>query len=954
MSASAPYETKLDTCRYTNAALLEAAFYSEYAWCLNPVLSVAELRQRLQEELDRFETLVVNWQREESRINLYLFVCAIACTIDDYLAAPSLNLSPFAALIPRLQPLFTALQSCIDRMTGFVKGVRDWRVRRWRRGWNACVSQACRMLALEASGSSQRTEDRLTEAIRGLLTRALPRRVEKRRMRLPEAFRCQDLAHQDAIALAERYCDTVPGDAQPTAIVGLRTAGAYLAPLVAACLESRGVHPRWCITIRPKMGVSLWEKRKLTAIQKQNARVLVIDDYPSSGHTLKLTIDLLGQFKIDPRNITILAPAHPGALNWPKTTGLEKLVRIVTLGFQELYKARLLQPEHFETLYSEYLPAHESGDGGMTEVRNAAFLNARLAEHYPDGLHVRIKRVFDVTEKDGSCKRIFAKSAGWGWLGYHAYLAGDRLSGFVPKTLGLRHGLLLTEWIEHDAANQAEPGPQIVGAYVATRTRRLSLFGETWLDSRTYRWTGHDQIVDIIRALYGPLVGRLRGGFLRRQLSKCASPVPALLDGRIGPGEWIRSAESVYKLDFEHHNFGGGEVDMTDSAYDLAAAICEFGLDRESEREMLETYADASGDPSITQRVLLYKLFYGIRAMDHAADAVGLCERKMLGYEKADEWNQRHHRLRDFLADSLRRFCGAMLAARSNREPVWSDSLLFMGVEGILDRELLGFPHTTANGIQALAALKESGLSLVLNTERGVDQVWEYCRSYGLPGGVAECGAVFLDNVSKREIRLFDAAVMEQLATLRESVCKLPGVFVDPGYRYAVRAYRYINRRMQALSHAEAQGVLRASHCDALRVWSSSDAVIFTPKDTSKAKAVQQVGEYFQRTTATAGIGNSDMDAEMLACVDSAYAPANCASSIRDLAQRGRCRIMKHSFQTGLLESVRHIIGAHIRVQPVLKPCATAENPDALLRTLLAAADRPTWHQVIALLRGRL
>ena len=38
---------------------------------------------------------------------------------------------------------------------------------------------------------------------------------------------------------------------------------------------------------------------------------------------------------------------------------------------------------------------------------------------------------------------------GWGWLGYHAYLAGVRLSGFVPKTIGLRHGLLLTEWIEH-------------------------------------------------------------------------------------------------------------------------------------------------------------------------------------------------------------------------------------------------------------------------------------------------------------------------------------------------------------------------------------------------------------------------------------------------------------------------------------------------------------------------
>src|SRR5262249_48531878 len=150
-------------------------------------------------------------------------------------------------------------------------------------------------------------------------------------------------------------------------------------------------------------------------------------------------------------------------------------------------------------------------------------------------------RVFEVRQGNGSSQRIFAKSVGWGWLGYHAYFAGVGLAGLVPKTIGLRHGLLLTEWIEDGDVHQAPPSPEIIGAYVAARTRRLALPGETWLDSRTYRWTGQDQIVDIIRALYGPLVGRLRGGFLRKQLSRCASPVPVLLDGRVGPGEWIRS-----------------------------------------------------------------------------------------------------------------------------------------------------------------------------------------------------------------------------------------------------------------------------------------------------------------------------------------------------------------------------------------------------------------------------
>jgi hypothetical protein len=63
---------------------LEALFYGQYQWCLNPALSVDDLL-RLREEADRFKTLS-GWQREESKVNLYLFACAIACTVDDYFA----------------------------------------------------------------------------------------------------------------------------------------------------------------------------------------------------------------------------------------------------------------------------------------------------------------------------------------------------------------------------------------------------------------------------------------------------------------------------------------------------------------------------------------------------------------------------------------------------------------------------------------------------------------------------------------------------------------------------------------------------------------------------------------------------------------------------------------------------------------------------------------------------
>src|SRR4029453_12869287 len=59
------------------AALAERRFYSLYAWCLNPILSVRDLLDRLGEELGRIELWDVLWQREESLINAYLLACAV-------------------------------------------------------------------------------------------------------------------------------------------------------------------------------------------------------------------------------------------------------------------------------------------------------------------------------------------------------------------------------------------------------------------------------------------------------------------------------------------------------------------------------------------------------------------------------------------------------------------------------------------------------------------------------------------------------------------------------------------------------------------------------------------------------------------------------------------------------------------------------------------------------------
>src|SRR5207249_11431367 len=107
------------------AGLTEADFYALYDWCLNPILSLGELLQRLGDELDRYESLRVHWQREESKINVYLFVCAIACTVDDYLAERPWDFAPLFNHFPRLRWALGAAQWLLNIPCLLRSAVRD-------------------------------------------------------------------------------------------------------------------------------------------------------------------------------------------------------------------------------------------------------------------------------------------------------------------------------------------------------------------------------------------------------------------------------------------------------------------------------------------------------------------------------------------------------------------------------------------------------------------------------------------------------------------------------------------------------------------------------------------------------------------------------------------------------------------------------------------------------------
>ena len=82
---------------------------------------------------------------------------------------------------------------------------------------------------------------------------------------------------------------------------------------------------------------------------------------------------------------------------------------------------------------------------------------------------------------------VLAKSVGWGWLSYRAFILSERLSRFVPPVLGLRNGFLYTEWRPQPklVTNQAKDGClNDIARYVASRARLAGLQSDPSADGR--------------------------------------------------------------------------------------------------------------------------------------------------------------------------------------------------------------------------------------------------------------------------------------------------------------------------------------------------------------------------------------------------------------------------------------------------------------------------------------
>jgi hydroxymethylpyrimidine pyrophosphatase-like HAD family hydrolase len=563
----------------------------------------------------------------------------------------------------------------------------------------------------------------------------------------------------------------------------------------------------------------------------------------------------------------------------------------------------------------------------------------------PERVDVRLKRVYKVQLKNSEgcseTRYVLAKSVGWGWLSYHAFLAAQELQGLVPPMLSLRDGILYTEWVP-EANNAAEvmaqnrdEEPELLARYVAARARNLRLSADPTPDlTRESRHKGFEMLSSALgRAYNSRVAAAFQRRHIQRKLSDQGCSVSVMTDSKMSPDEWIIAGSKLLKTDFEHHAQGKNELGMTDPAYDLAGAIFHFGLSEHESAQLLKTYVEESGDVNVADRLFLNKMLVGLWEQNLAT--LGLQTGKLL--YRRNEFHQQYATAWNFLVMEAIQQCGK-LCLRPAEIP-WKTPLVVTDIDGVLDRMVFGFPCATAAGIKAISLLHSHNFGMAVNTARSLREVKQYCSSYGFAGGVAEYGAVLWDAVNQREAVLVGSCSLAQMVRVKKALQEIPGVFLNDDYQYSLRAVTYHNGRTAPLPPVLVQDLLGKLGVDRLRAHHTGLDTAIVDKETDKGAGLLQLLKLVGLSAEdTVAIGDSEPDLAMFRVAHSSFAPGHI--SCRREARLLRCWIASRAYQPGLLQIARQIShpdgGACDRCRSVESAWPKGKN---LFLSLLSAAD---------------
>ena len=378
-------------------------------------------------------------------------------------------------------------------------------------------------------------------------------------------------------------------------VIGIRSIGTSLAAVVAAAGKGEtsasvrpGGHP-FARTL--SIGERMTGKLLVAADATGTRRPLfaVVDEGPGlSGSSFGAMADWLEEHGVSQEQIVFL-PSHRGPLG-PHASDRHRerweTARKYVVEFEEMFLGSG-SPWSLERWVQDLTGPAEGPleDIGAGRWRERLF--PKKSSRPP--AHLQQERRKYLLKAGG--KTWLLKFAGLGRYGREKLELASELEkgGFTPPVTGLRHGFLVSPWLE-----DARPLPLVpdldrealldrVARYISFRARKLpgtvGASPEKLLEMAAFN----------VEQALGKQAAEPLGAWRERlpELSSLARPV--LTDNRIHAWEWLVTPDGkIWKTDALDHHASNDLVGAQDPAWDLAGAIVELELSEEERGRLLE------------------------------------------------------------------------------------------------------------------------------------------------------------------------------------------------------------------------------------------------------------------------------------------------------------------------------------------------------------------------------
>lgn len=416
-----------------------------------------------------------------------------------------------------------------------------------------------------------------------LATRAMVPAVPVR-MKVPEGFAFYTLFPEQYAAAARRWAARHAADraGSSVAVIGVRSIGTCLSALVQAALRAEGwnVHR---LTVRP-IGHPFERRVDLSREQLRGAKFAIVgDEGPgASGSSMAAVARAAVDAGIDPAQISFF-PGHggePGPNASDEVRAWWRQIERYVVPMNELRWDGLSLVEHLAERTHSRIPGakverieHLSGGLWREAFEPVA---SRLPPAFPAFERTKYRCVMN----DG--RAVLWKFAGLGGGAERTVGAlHDRArGGWTVAPLGAAFGFVAIPWIEGMRLTGADATDELIahlGRYIRAAAGPALAPGE--------QSAAFDRIREMLYWNTWESLGE-RAAQAARALSHAAAaardhqPVSSYGDGRLGPYEWIRTADGrIVKVDCVGHDADHTVIGKQPVDWDLAGAVMEWGLD---------------------------------------------------------------------------------------------------------------------------------------------------------------------------------------------------------------------------------------------------------------------------------------------------------------------------------------------------------------------------------------